>query len=203
MLFFSAYFSFFAKPNFEYQTMADIIARFPNTDIAIDKDADPYVFSEFFNVALKERLIEDFFDKDSFFVLMRIPFALFLSIPLIVAWICFWKQTIKCEKDKILKLIFIASPLCVLTSFMGIFLSDLGRGVNYIFTTQIIFICFYFYKAEGSLMSVASNAVAWAKNHIFIVFILTVYLLTLGKATFILTFPLFSHIKETVWSLIS
>jgi hypothetical protein len=203
MLFFSAYLGFFAKPNFEYQTMADIIARFPNTDISIDKDFDNFIWSEFFNVRLKERLIGDYFNKDAFFVLMRMPFALFLSIPLIIAWVCFWKEIIKCEKDKVLRLIFIASPLCVLISFMGIFLSDIGRGMNYIFTTQIIFICFYFYKAEGSLMSAALNAVAWAKNHIFIVSILIVYLLTLGKTTFALTFPMFFYMKEIVLNLIS
>jgi hypothetical protein len=194
-----------APPHFEYQTLSDIYEKLLiKTDFPVDIVDFDYWFQSTYLMSPKQMFLIFLLPLFPIF-LSRLFSTLFLSSPFIILWILFWRKIIKRESNKFLKIIFIFSSiiLFVSTSILFFVMQDYGRILFYFFSTQFILACFFFHKGEVAIVKTAEEAVAWAKNHIFIVSILIVYLLTLGKTTFGLTFPMFFYMKEIVLNLIS
>jgi hypothetical protein len=192
ILVFSVYFSIFAKPNFEYSTVQDVINMLPNNDLYSNGSTPVAIISEFIIGASLQK------HRGSALIgpLFRLFSLLLLMLPIIIIGIKLWFSTIKNEKNKLLKNIFILSVLIFIPYIMSFMLfADWGRYLTAIFNCQIILFCYYFHSKEQSVLSASEKVFDFFKRNPFLYFALIIYLLLLGRHNVITSFPFMTKLS--------
>lgn len=192
------YFAFISRSLMsKWHSVETIIATLPKSNMRIDGSSLYHLINaEFFMSIAQHNLIVL---EEIYYWLLILLCGIVLLSPLILFFVLFWIKTIKSEKDKILRYVFIAFALSPLLSIPVFFLFvDYGRWIFAIFSYQFLFVLYLLYSKELSVETAGNSIAVFIKNHLFFCFIAVIYLLMLERTTLVFSFPIEINLKAFV-----